>query len=211
LNEAPTGAGTETPPAAFPDCWTAYGATDAEVQAYGTVWPLDARAGWWLFVAQAAIGGLSGVGAIWVAPSAERLVFLAVALAALLSALVSALRLYVTAQQVTPQPARLVLRSAWGATATVPWEQIGEIALANRRQGRLAALRLRSPVQRGGPGGGLLAAAARRFSGGYDWLLAPRDGDAALFSRILLRYCIDPRARRRYLAAIPLSAGRSGH
>src|SRR5262249_9882418 len=37
---------------AFPDCWTAYGATDAELKAYGSVWPLDARGGWLLLAAQ---------------------------------------------------------------------------------------------------------------------------------------------------------------
>jgi hypothetical protein len=189
------------PPTAFPDCWTAYGATDAELEAYGTVWPLDVRTGWRFLVAQAAIAGLGAVAAIWFAEYGWRLLLVVVALAALVSATVSGLRLRVTARQATPRAAQLTLRSGWGRTVAVPWEQVAEIALVDRGSGRLAALRLRPPLGDSGPVGRWLAGIARRLDAGYDWLLAPSDGDAELLSRILLRYCIDRRARRQYLAA----------
>jgi len=191
----------QTPPTTFPDCWTAYGATDDELKAYGVVWPLDARAGWRFLATQTAIAGLASVGAVWLRESGWGWLLLTVALAALVSAAVSGLRLGVIARQATPRAAQLTLRSSWGVTVAVPWEQVGEIALVDRRDGRLAALRLRAPLGDGAPVGRWLAGIARRVDAGYDWLLAPSDGDAELFSRILLRYCIDPRARRRYLAS----------
>lgn len=83
----------------------------------------------------------------------------------------------------------------------VPWEQIVEIALVDRPGGRLAGLRLASPRGHGWPVGRWLIGLARRVDAGYDWLLAPSDGDAELLSRILLRYCIDPNARWHYLGA----------
>jgi len=190
----------QTPPTAFPDCWTAYGATDAELQAYGAVWPLEARAGWRLLVTQTAIAGLSTAAAIWFGETGWGLLFTVVALAALVSSTVSGLRLCVTARQATPRAAQLTLRSGWGVTFAVPWEQVGEIGLVDRRYGRLAALRLRAPPGDSAAVGRWLAGIARRVDAGYDWLLAPSDGDAELLSRILLRYCIDPHARRRYLA-----------
>jgi hypothetical protein len=188
-------------PTAFPDCWTAYGATDTELTAYGCVWPLDARGGWLLLVAQAGIAGLTALGAVWFGGTWWALLFIAVAVAALVSATVSGLRLGVVASQVTPRAARLTLRSGWGMTADVPWEQVAEIALVDRLGGRLAGLRLRSPRGDSQPVGRWLTGIARRVDAGYDWLLAPSDGDAELLSRILLRYCIDPRARQHYLAA----------
>jgi hypothetical protein len=188
-------------PTAFPDCWTAYGATDAELKAYGSVWPLDARGGWRFLAAQAGIAGLGTVGAIWFGVTGWGLLLIVVAVGALVSATVSALRLGVTANQATPRAARLTLRSAWGTTVAVPWEQIAEIALVDRLDGRLAGLRLRSSRGDGPPAQRWLASIARRLDAGYDWLLAPSDGDAELLGRILLRYCIDPRARRHYLGA----------
>ena len=186
---------------AFPDCWTAYGATDAELKAYGSVWPLDVRGGWLLLVAQTGIAGLTALGAIWFGATWWGLLFIVVAVAALVSATVSGLRLGVMARYATPRVARLTLRSGWGTTVAVPWEQVAEIALVDRLGGRLAGLRLRSPRGDGPPVGRWLTGIARRLDAGYDWLLAPSDGDAELLSRILLRYCIDPRARRHYLAA----------
>ena len=87
-------------------------------------------------------------------PSGWGLLLGVVAVAALVSATVSGLRLGVTASEATPRAARLTLRSGWGTTVAVPWEQIAEIALVDRPGGRLAGLRLGSPRGHGRSGAG---------------------------------------------------------
>ncbi len=184
--------------ASFPDCWTAYGATNDELKRYGASPRLAAGhvrlvlLGDLALLAALVIGLASSVGY----PPAL-LVGSILAALVLLSTLAAALWLSATAAQVQPRVRGLVIRSALGATTELPWERIAEISLVAQRGRPAVGLRRRTAGDRGV--GGRIATLRRRLTSGCDWLLAPADGDAELLGRVLLRYCIDPRLRRRLL------------
>ncbi|HZS02819.1 MAG TPA: hypothetical protein VFE37_29190 [Chloroflexota bacterium] len=185
----------------FPDCWVAYGATNPELDAYGVAPRLAAGLAGGVVLAQLValvVLGLvaAGGGPLWLRGGA------AVAAAAVLgSAVVGGLRLLATARALTPCREHLWLGRALGPVECVPWEQIGEIALVQLPTRQAVGLRLR-------PGtAARLPAAARalqqRVCSGFDFLLVPADGDCELLGRVLLRYCIDRKARRRLPAGSP--------
>jgi hypothetical protein len=182
----------------FPDCWLAYGATNDELRAFGRAAALcgSDELGRWL-VAQAAVALLGLAGLVAPLPLGGRLAAGLLALVALASAATTWLQRRATPRAIALAPEGARLAFAAGGERTVAWEAIGEIGLAEQRGRRGVGLRLRPPVGAGRRRG----AFARRLLGGFDLVLWPLDGDAERLGRVLLRYCIDPRARRRYLEA----------
>jgi hypothetical protein len=183
----------DAPP--FPDCWTAYGATDPELDAYGAAPPLASGLAWTIVLVQFTVAmGLAALVAS-PGPAALRLIIAIACLADLASALVGLLRLLATARALALGRDHLRLARALGPVETVPWEQIAEIALVQlpRRQAIGLRLRAEAAVRLPAP----LRAAQRRLSSGVDFLLFPADGECELLGRVLLRYCIDREARRR--------------
>ena len=186
-------AATEAPPP-FPDCWTAYGATDPELAAYGAAPPLASGRAWAIVLAQLVVAvGLAAMVAS-PGPGALRLIAAVACLVDLASAAVGLLRLLATGRALTLGREHLRLARALGPIESVPWEQIGDIALVQmpRRQG--VGLRLRPEARWRLPAA--WRAAQRRISADVDFLLFPADGDCELLGRVLLRYCIDREARR---------------
>jgi hypothetical protein len=185
---------TDAPPP-FPDCWTAYGATDPELDAYGAAPRLTSGRDWAIVLAQ--LGVAVGLAAIVGSPGpgALRLIAAVACLADLASALVGLLRLLAIAREATLGRERLRLARALGPAETVPWEQIGEIALVRLPKRQAVGLRLRpeAAVRLPAP----LRGAQRRISSGVDFLLFPAAGDCERLGRVLLRYCIDRAARQR--------------
>jgi hypothetical protein len=182
----------------FPDCWLAYGATNDELRAFGRTVALRGsdELGRWL-AAQGAVALLGLVGLVAPLPPAGRLAAGLLALVALASAATTWLQRRATPRGLALLPDGARLAFAGRDVRTVAWEAIGEIGLAEQRGRRGVGLRLRPPAGAGPRPGALL----RRLLGGFDLVLWPLDGDAERLGRVLLRYCIDPRARRRYLAA----------
>jgi hypothetical protein len=185
--------------ASFPDCWTAYGATNAELETYGATPALTTGHAWLVLAVDVALLVLLAL-AVFVAVGSPllRLVSLALAVMVLLSAAAALVWLASTATQIQPRVRVLRIRSALGSGTEIPWDRIAEISLVARRGRPAIGLRLRSPApEHSGraSAGGL----RRRLTSGFDWLLVPRDGNAELLGRVLLRYCIDPRQRRRHL------------
>jgi hypothetical protein len=189
----------DAPAPPFPDCWVAYGATNAELEAYGAAPRLAAGAAWATVAAQLVLVALLGLVVASGAPLWLRGVAAVAGCAVLASAAVSGLRLLATARALTPYRERLELRRALGPTERVSWEQIGEIALAQMPTRQAIGLRLRpgTAVRLPAP----LRALQRRVSSEFDFLLFPTHGDCELLGRVLLRYCIDRKARRRLPAA----------
>jgi hypothetical protein len=179
----------EVPAAAFPDCWLAYGATDHELDAYGPAVPLASGTAW-LVAAQAAMAAGLLVVALGSTSAMVRWIAAAACLAVLVSGLVGALRLLATPRALTLRREHLVLRSLHGSPISVPWESVGEIGLVSTPTRSAVGLRQRPPM-RGAPG------RPRWLASGFDYLLYPQDRDVELLGRVLLRYCIDPGARRQ--------------
>ena len=180
--------------APFPDCWLAYGATDPELEGYGVTVRL-ATGGAWLLPAQAAVAvGLLAV-ALGGAPAAARWIAAAACATVLGSGAVGALRLLATARSLDLRREHLDLTPVLGPARRIPWEAIGEIGLVSTPTRSAVGLR-RRPRDDGGsaprPPAGL-----SRLRSGFDYLLFPGDGDTERLGRVLLRYCIDSRARRR--------------
>ncbi|HLI27582.1 MAG TPA: hypothetical protein VKZ60_10945 [Chloroflexota bacterium] len=182
----------------FPDCWLAYGATNDELRAFGRVVVLrgSAELGRQLAV-QLVLALLGLLGGLAPLPPAWRLAAGLLALVSLASATTSWLQRCATPRTVVLTDEGVRLAFASGTERSVAWEGIGEIGLAEQRGQRGVGLRLRPAHAAVGPRWRVPA----RLLGGFDLVLWPRDGDAELLGRVLLRYCIDPRARRRYLAA----------
>jgi hypothetical protein len=179
----------------FPDCWIAYGATDAELRTYGGAPRLMTGPAWGVLVGQVAVLAVLGLVAVSEAPLWLRGIAAGAGIAVGISAVVSALRLVAMARALTPRREHLWVGRALGPAEAVPWEQIGEIGLAQLPTRQVVGLRLRS-----GSGGRLptlLGALSRRVSSGFDFLLVPGDGDCDRLGRMLLRYCIDRQARGR--------------
>ena len=144
----------------FPDCWIAYGATDAELQAYGGASRPLTGAAWAVFVGQVAVLSVLGLMVASAAPIRLRGIAGGAAIAVGGSAVVSALRLVATVRALTPGREHLGLGRASGPAEAAPWEQIGEIALAELPRRQAVGLRLR-------PGtGGRLPAPSGRSPGG---------------------------------------------
>jgi hypothetical protein len=185
---------TDAPPP-FPDCWTAYGATDVELAAYGTSPRLLSGLAWAIVVAQLAAAVALAAIVLSPGPAALRLVAALACAAGLASAAVGLLRLLATARAVTFGREHVRLTRALGPAENVPWEQIGEIALVLMPRRAAVGLRLRpgASVRLTAPG----RAAQRRITSDVDYLLFPADDDSELLGRVLLRYCIDREARQR--------------
>lgn len=180
----------------FPDCWTAYGATNPELQAVGADPPLAWRRAWLAVGAQLVLVwalaplALSDAGPVpWLA--------VALQLAVLCSAAVALVRLLGSPTRLLLRRDGPELRFAFGRALALGWDAVAEIGLVGS-PGRLAVgLRLRPQTRElAGPAGGFRAV-YRRLSSDFDFLLQPADGDCELLGRALLRYCIDPSARRR--------------
>ena len=186
------------PASRFPDCWLAYGATNDELRAFGPRAALRGsdELGRWL-VAQLALAIVGLLGLIAPLAPAVRLAAGLLALVGLASAGTTWLQRRATPRAAHLLPEGVQLEFAGGAAHVVPWDGIGEIGLAEQPGRRGVGLRLRDPRA-----AARLRRAPTRLLGGFDVVLWPRDEDAELLGRTLLRYCIDPRARRRYLAAI---------
>ncbi len=167
----------------FPDCWLAYGATNAELDQYGTAWPLAARRAWLLAAGQLALALALGAILIGSTAPAVRLAAGGLLVAVVASAAVTLARL--SAAPLALSPRRQV---------AVPWNGIAEIGLAAAPGRHAVGLRLHAASSRG-------ARLRARLNGGFDRLLYPADGDCELLGRVLLRYCIDAKARRRLPAA----------
>jgi hypothetical protein len=183
-----------TPP--FPDCWLAYGATNAELAAYGADRPLNTGATW----AQGAAGLVLAVGlaALATVDGLGQLRWLVVALLVAVagSALVAILRYLAIPGRLSLRRQHLVLRRPAGRELRAAWADVGEIALVSTRARAAVGLHLR----RGGRPGEVATVPgrlARTLNGGFDALLVPSDSDCELLGRVLLRYAIDPGARRR--------------
>ncbi len=138
-----------------------------------------------------------------VVPSAAspvlRVVVLVAVCAVLGSAVIGALRLLATARLIAPGMEHLRLTRALGPAVNVAWEQIGEIALAQLPARQAVGLRLRPGAASGLPTP--LRAMQRRVCSDFDFLLFPADGKCDLLGRVVLRYCIDREARRRFAGA----------
>lgn len=183
----------------FPDCWVAYGATNSELEAYGARPPLAAGAAWRVIVAQLALVVLLSTVAAGTAPLLLRVVAAATGFAVIGSATFSLLRLFATARAITPRREYLRLDRALGPSEALPWEQIGEIALAQLPTRQAVGLRLRPGAVSHLPAA--LRALQWRVGSDFDFLLLPADSDCEMLGRVLLRYCIDREARRRLPAA----------
>jgi hypothetical protein len=183
----------------FPDCWVAYGATNAELGGYGPDLRLASSRGWLLGGARVALAAALAALALGGAPVAVRWGGAVLLCAVLCSAGVALVRLLAAPSRLLLRRERLALEFPFGRRLDLAWESIAEIGLVGS-PGRLAVgLRLRPDQQpRRGPAG-WFGAVHRRLSSGFDVLLAPADGDCELLGRALLRYCIDPQARRRLL------------
>ena len=179
----------------FPDCWVAYGATDPELRAYGAERALATRQAWWVAAVQSGLAALFLALVISSAPPAVRGTAAVALLAALASSAVSLARLLATVRALAIAPDQLRLRRGLGPPQAVAWAQLGEIGLVEMPARRAVGLRLRSPAASSLPAA--LAGFQRRVSSGFDFLLFPPDGDCELLGRVLLRYCIDPKARQR--------------
>jgi hypothetical protein len=179
----------------FPDCWVAYGATNPELDAYAARPRLAAGAAWGVTAAQLALVVLLSIVVAGTAPLLLRVVAAAAAAAVVGSAAFSVLRLVATARTITPCREHLRLDRALGPSEAVPWEQIGEIALAQLPTRQAVGLRLRPGAVSRLPAA--LRTLQRRVGSDFDFLLLPADGDRELLGRVLLRYCIDREARRR--------------
>jgi hypothetical protein len=183
-----------TPP--FPDCWLAYGATNAELDAYGADRPLNAGATWAQGVAglALAIGLATLVSADVLAPIRWLMVVLLGALAC--SAFVAILRNLTIPARLSLRQEHLVLPRPVGRELCTAWADVAEIALVSTRARTAVGLRLRRGDRPGG-GATALGRIVRTLNGGFDALLVPADGDCELLGRVLLRYAIDPAARHR--------------
>jgi len=183
-----------TPP--FPDCWLAYGATNAELDAYGADRPLNTGGTW----ARGVVGlvlaiGLAGLATVD-APAPLRWLVVGLLGAVACSAVVAILRLLSMPTRVSLRQEHLLLPRPLGQGLRAAWADIGEIALASSRARVAVGLRLRRrgrPAEAAPP----IARIVRTLNGGFDALLVPADGDYELLGRVLLRYVIDPGARRR--------------
>jgi hypothetical protein len=178
----------------FPDCWLAYGATNAELDQYGTAWPLAARRAWLLAAGQLALALALGAILIGSTAPAIRLAAGGLLVAVVASAAVTLARLSVAPLALRPRRDALVLTLPFGRQVAVPWNGIAEIGLAAAPGRHAVGLRLHAARGRG-------ARLRARLNGGFDRLLYPADGDCELLGRVLLRYCIDAKARRRLPAA----------
>lgn len=185
-------ASTDAPPP-FPDCWTAYGATDPELASYGAAPPLASGLAWTIVLVQLAVAVGLAVMVGSQGPAALRLIAAVACLADLASAAVGLLRLVGTGRALELGREELRVVRALGPTEVVPWEQVGEIALVRMPRREAVGLRLRPEAAMRLPG--VLRSAQRRISSDVDFLLFPADGDCELLGRVLLRYCIDRAAR----------------
>lgn len=190
----------------FPDCWLAYGATNDELRAYGPAARLAPGRLGVLLLAQLALAGLCLLTVILSASAPLRVVAALAALVLLASAGPTGLRFLATPRALRFAPDALILQRALGPRRRVSWDSIGEIGLAQHGARLGVGLRLRAPDAHRRLGAGSWG---RRLNGGFDHLLWPADGDQDLLGRVLLRYCIDPRARRRYLSPVGGSRGGS--
>ena len=178
----------------FPDCWLAYGASDAELGACGPVWQLGPGNLKAVIAAQVALGVVL-LAVVGLTVGAARWAAAASLLAVLGSLLVNVLRATGLIRRAEAYPEGLRLIPAVGATAIVPWPAVAEIALVQSRRWQGVGLRLRATGRAVRPRP--VAHLRRLVSSGFDALAIPADGDPALLARVLLRYCIDPTARRR--------------
>lgn len=186
-------------PTRFPDCWVAYGATDAELNGYGHVVPLQATPRRTSVIGRAILVGAGAILAIAPLPELVRIAGILLCSATLVSAAVAAIRWW-------GNPSTIVLRRdgvqamlAAGQPRLLPWDRIAEIGLVEGPRQRAVGLRLYGD-ERGDTGtAGVVDGLGRLLRGGFDLLIAPALGEHHLLSRVLLRYCIDPTARRRVL------------
>ncbi len=197
----PTSSAENTPPRApreappFPDCWTAYGAETPELAAFGSEPRLVVRAAWALLAGQAIFLVVLAAVVASAAPLPLRVVAAAALFAVLSAVAVGLLRLMGTARRLRAERDGLRLSRALGPTEMVAWEQIGEIGLAHTPARWAVGLRLRPAASLSLPAG--LRRLQQRVSSDFDFLLFPADGDCELLGRVLLRYSIDRKARRR--------------
>jgi len=189
---------TDASGASFPDCWTAYGATNDELKTYGATPGVTAGPAWLVLAAELALLLVLAGALVASGSPALRAACLALAVLVLLSAVAALVWLSATAAEIRPRVRSLGIRSALGSASEIPWERIAEISLVNQRRRQAVGLRLR-PTSADVSGAAFLDGLRRRLTSGCDWLLVPRDGNAELLGRVLLRYCIDPRQRRRLL------------
>ena len=187
-------AATDAPPP-FPDCWTAYGATDSELATYGTAPPLTSGRAWTIVLVQLAVAVALAALVASPGPAALRLIAAVACLVDLASAVIGLLRLLATGRALTLEREHLRLARALGPTESVPWERIGEIALVHMPRRQAVGLRLRPAAVVRLPAGVL--ATERRINSDVDFLLFPADRDCELLGRVLFRCCIDREARRR--------------
>lgn len=183
-----------TPP--FPDCWLAYGATNAELDAYGADRPLNTGATWAQGVASLVLA--VGLAALARADGLARFRWLVIGLlaAVLCSAVVAILRYLTIPRRLGLRREHVALARPVGRGLRVTWAEIGEIALVRTRARAGVGLRLRragNPAKWAAPA----ARIVRTLNGGFDAVLLPADGDCELLGRVLLRYAIDAGARRR--------------
>jgi hypothetical protein len=196
MSSPPAHPASETPAAAeaFPDCWLAYGATNEELSAYGVEWPQRTNGLAVVAAAQASLAvGLVAVIALTM--GVGQAVAGGVLAAVLASLLVSVLRASATIRRIEARQQGFRVVPALGSAFVVPWTGIAEIAAVEMR-GRLGiGLRWRPGV--GGISPRFLTPLRRLVAAGFDALASPEAGDAELLARVLLRYCFDPKARRR--------------
>jgi hypothetical protein len=183
----------EAPP--FPDCWTAYGAETPELAAFGSERRLAVGAAWALLAGQALFLLVLAAVVASAAPLPLRVVAAAAVFAVLGAVVVGLLRLIGTARHLWAERAGVRLSRALGPTEMVAWEQIGEIGLAHTPARWAVGLRLRPAAPSRLPAGPRWL--QQRVSSDFDFLLFPADGECELLGRVLLRYCIDRKARRR--------------
>jgi hypothetical protein len=195
MPEATAGANRDQEASApFPDCWLAYGATDAELAAYGAEPPLARGAAGLLLGQLVALVALTAI-ALSPAPAPSRWLAAVVLVSVLASTVVGVRRAQATAGTLQLSRERLVITPLIGRAALIPWEAIGEIGLASTLTRAAVGLRLR-PGALGGDQEGARRGASPLTSG-FQYLLYPVDGGAEMLGRVLLRYCVDRKARRR--------------
>ena len=181
----------------FPDCWLGYGAPNELLREFGRSQPLAGapRAGA-LLPFQLPLAMALTVTVLLDLPPLVRLTagLLALVLWASTAANVRVWRK--APERIDLEHIGLVARMPLRRQLSVRWESIAAIdaVTAAGRTGVAIGVRAETTPGHRGPND----PASRRA--GYALLLWPADGDYERLARVLLRYCLDPRARRRYLA-----------